>query len=130
MRTNAFTVSFCEDLKMAGHTRIQQRFYRKVQSLLFCIYLYVQIQRIRCKNIYIYEYIYITSAISFLFSSWKHTNILKKDNKNGGNSPWHPEEHVLFQKPYSQPSPFLPKVVVYTSVSAFLRFVLCFIFYH
>lgn len=128
MRTNALMVAFMSTSPWLDTPESNNVSTEKCNLCCFCIYLYVQIQRIRCKNIYVNIYIYITSAISFLFFSLKTYEYIRKDSKSVGNPHQHPEEHVPFQKPYSQPSLFLPNVVS-TRVSAFLRFVLHFIFF-
>lgn len=103
------------------------------ESAIFVVFVFICMFRSKgsvVKNIYMNIYIYIASAISFHFFPLKTYRYIKKDSKNVGNAHWCPEDHVLFQKPYSQPSPLLLKVAVYTRVSAILRFVLHFIFYH
>lgn len=108
----------------------------KCNLCCFCIYLYVQIQRIRCKNIYINIYIYISiylqcNQLSFLFP-WKHNDIEKERKVTalcGENPSWHHEENkVSFRTFDRQLLPFLLKITVYMRIFAFLRLVLCLFF--
>lgn len=100
------------------------------KSAIFVVFVFICMFRSKGSvvKIYVWIYIYITSAISFLFSPLKTYEYIRKDSKSVGNTHQHPEEHVPFQKPYSQPSLFLLNVVS-TRVSAFLRFVFHFIFF-
>lgn len=91
----------------------------------FCIYLYVQIQRIHCKNIYINIYPVQSTFISFFLESiwlyWKKEKIQYFVGKSQLTSQ---REQGLLQNFHRQLPLFHVNVTVYTRMFAFLRLVL------
>lgn len=66
----------------------------------FCIYLYVQIQRIRCK-IYINIYPVQLAFISFSLKASEYIESKKKYSTLWGNPSWHHEENKVCSEPFT-----------------------------
>lgn len=73
MRTNALMVAFMSASPWLGTPESNNVSTEKCNLRCFCIYLYVQIQRIRCKNIYVNIYIH-NQCNQLSFYPGKHMN--------------------------------------------------------